>query len=60
MKISKKLKKVDKLNKESEFVDKWGRQYKRMGLHFCFYRGGHWIPISWFSSDYSDKLWRIV
>lgn len=59
MKISKKLKKIEKLNKKSEFVDKWGRQYKRLGLHFCFYRGGHWMPISWFSPDYPDKLWRI-
>jgi len=59
MKVSKKTKKVKRLHKDAEFVDKWGRQYKSFGLLLYLYRGGNWIILSWFDSDYPDKLWRI-
>ena len=41
MKISKRLKEVKRLHPDCEFVDKWGRQFKNIGLHLSLYRGGN-------------------
>lgn len=59
MKISKKTKSVDKYHKDCEFVDKYGRQFKNIGLHLYLYRGGEFFPVSWFSPDHPEKIWRI-
>lgn len=59
MKISKKFKDVKKLHPDCEFVDKYGRQFKNIGLHLSLYRGGNWITLSWFGYDYPEKVWRI-
>ena len=59
MKVSKKLKEVKRMHQDSQFVDKCGRQFKQIGLHLHLYKGGHWIPLSCFSSEYPEKVWRI-
>lgn len=59
MKVSKKHKRVKKLHKDCEFVDKWGRQFKSCGLHLMLYRSGNYTPLSWFSDEYPKKVWRI-
>ena len=59
MKLSKKFKYIKKEHTDCELVDKWGRQFKKSGLHLYLYRGGIYTPVSWFSTDYPEKLWRI-